>query len=594
MAKLLQEVVLVFIGLQVTRAEPIDEFIADLIGTWRLRLPTIVLGENILELCMTHERVLCLTNEMGTNDVVEHLATSHLNRTQDGIIFAGSDHNSQLLEMMNSHAPTIFRSACPVIMPLEFAEEIKLRLDSHIIFYEYQETTKYHLFDKFAVKDGIQRSLKLGSWDLINGIKLERSINRWNRRSDLTGSTFVNSLTDNAHYARMVKNEVGEIVRSWGMLQYMLGIIFSGKLNMTIRHVEIPSGRWQMLENGSWTGGIGVLQRDEADIVSVLMGMGAQRCSVIDCSAPTLRDTITLISAIPKGTAVNIWVYLRVFGVIQWTIFLTLLVGCVIMLTISTSLRKETTEESQLNIALEAIATAYLFTIQLGDHVNTRFLGNRLLLLTTSMLTLLMFVYYTTDITAEMTSGATKIPIRTFEDVIHHDYKVIVPSAYYRSILASSEHGTAKHEVYKKYLENGKLTKQGMKEITAEPKTLMYASSLSTVPFFKEERALCDKVVALKMDDSAHVMSAFGLQKDSEFLDLLNHYLLKEIEHGIMYRLKRRYYNALYVKEQFSMSEPQPLGYENVMFTFACLGIGMSTSLSIAMVELIVMKFNCK
>ena len=82
------------------------------------------------------------------------------------------------------------------------------------------------------------------------------------------------------------------------------------------------------------------------------------------------------------------------------------------------------------------------------------------------------------------------------------------------------------------------------------------------------------------------------LQKDSEFLDLLNHYLFKEIGHGIMHQLNWRWYTALHVKEQFGISEPQPLGYENVIFTFACLGIGMSTSLSIAMVELIVMKFH--
>ena len=594
MTKLLKEVLLVLIGLQVTRAEPIDEFIADIIGTWRLRLPTVVLGEDIIELCTSHERVLCLTNGMGLNDVAEHLAISHLNRTQDGVIFVGSDDHSQLIELLTMNAPTILRSNCPVFMPIKYSNEIRLRLDSNIIFYEELENSKYHLFDKFVVKDGLRRSLKLGSWNQHDGIKLERSINRWDRRDDLTGAIFVNSLRDNAHYARLMRDKDGKIVGSWGILQYMLGFVIVDKLNMTLETVEIPDGPWRMLENGSWTGGIGRLQRREADIVSVLMGMRAQRCSVIDCSAPTLRDTITLISAIPKGTAINMWVYLKVFGVIQWTLFFTLLVGCVIMMIFSKTLGIEEMEQSKLRIALEAIATAYLFTIQLGDHVSNRSLAVRLLLLTTSVLTLLMFVYYTTDITAEMTSGTPNIPIRTFEDVIHHDYKVIAASAYYGSILASSEPGTAKYEVYKEHLVHLGASEKGLKKIVAEPTTLMYASSLSAVPFFPEERTLTDQVVALNMDDSAHVMSAFGLQKDSEFLDLLNHYLLKEIEHGIIYRLKRRFYKALYVKEQFGMSEPQPLGYENVIFTFACLGVGMSTSLGIAMVELIARKFYSK
>ena len=79
MTKLLKEVLLVLIGLQVTRAEPIDEFIADIIGTWQLRLPTVVLGEDNLGLCMSCESVLCLTNEMGTDNVSEHLSISNLN-----------------------------------------------------------------------------------------------------------------------------------------------------------------------------------------------------------------------------------------------------------------------------------------------------------------------------------------------------------------------------------------------------------------------------------------------------------------------------------------------------------------------------------
>ena len=340
-----------------------------------------------------------------------------------------------------------------------------------------------------------------------------------------------------------------------------------------------------MMENGSWTGGIGVLQRKEADVVSVLMGMNPQRCSVIDCSLPTLRDPITLISSIPKGINMNIWVYVRVFGVIQWAIFLLLLIGCVILLILSHKRRNKGTE-SQENIVVEAITTMYLFTLQLGDHVSTKYLGTRLLMITASMLTLLMFVYYTTDITAEMTSGNNKIPVRTFEDVLYYDYEVVVPNEYYRSILASSEPGTAKYEVYKKYLENGTLGE--WEDIIADHKTLMYARSSSIVQAFTlVDDTKHDEMVALKMDDSAHVMSAFGLQADSEFRELLNYYLLKEIEHGIMHRLDRRWYRAKYVKEQFGISEPQPLGYENVIFTFACLGIGILISLGMTFAELI-------
>ena len=42
---------------------------------------------------------------------------------------------------------------------------------------------------------------------------------------------------------------------------------------------------------------------------------------------------------------------------------------------------------------------------------------------------------------------------------------------------------------------------------------------------------------------------------------------------------------ALYIKEQFGLIEPQPLGYKDVISLFILLGFGMFTSLAISCVE---------
>ena len=61
-----------------------------------------------------------------------------------------------------------------------------------------------------------------------------------------------------------------------------------------------------------------------------------------------------------------------------------------------------------------------LYAIQMGSHTNSKFVSLRLLTLTTSMLTLVLFGYYANDITANMTAGAPRIPIRdnTFKNDI--------------------------------------------------------------------------------------------------------------------------------------------------------------------------------
>ena len=88
------------------------------------------------------------------------------------------------------------------------------------------------------------------------------------------------------------------------------------------------------------------------------------------------------------------------------------------------------------------------------------------------------------------------------------------------------------------------------------------------------------------MDDSAYYHISLGLQKDSEFLGIFNHYLLKEMEYGINMREARKLQSIFYRDEQFGMAEPQPLGKNNVMFLFLLLGLGISVSATAAILEL--------
>ena len=577
-------------------SEPVavHNFIVDIIGTWQLRLPTLVFEDDLPQLCMTHERALCLTNAMDLDELAEHLATIHLNRRQDGLIFVGNAGHKKLLNKVARLVPTILTSNCPIFMPHSYSDDLKLRLDSNIIFYWKNGPAKYKLFDIFAVKGGPPIWIELGDWSMQGGIMLNHSKNRWDRRTDLEGAIFVNSVMNNGLWAKVNKDGNGNIFGSSGYFQDKLFCI-TDRLNLTLHTKEIPKEEWKLLENGSWTGGIGLLQRKEVDICSVGLGVTVKRNSVIDYPIATLRDKITLIASRPKGTTVNMWVYIEVFGAIQWAIFAALLVTFIMIMTIFSISSHEEEGLPRMNFALSTIGTAYLLTIQQGNHCNVNQLGGRILMLTVSMLTLLMFTYYTTDITAKMTSVTPEIPIRTFEDVMDQGYKVIVSTAFYKIILAESEQERAKYKVYKKYIENERVRdkeNEALKEVISGEKTLWYSTYLEMVPDSPKRKLLLDQVVALKMDDSLFGLTSFGLQNNSEFLEIFNHFILKEFEHGILNRLYRKYNMALYVKEQFGMSEPQPLGYQNVIFAFACVGIGVVASMCIAIVESMVMRMS--
>ena len=605
--KLLLQVILVWICSSVARAKyvdtgPLEEggedtleiFIADIITTWKLRSPTIILMEEIPHLCMRHEMILCISNNGNIEEMAEHLAAIHGGRNQDGLVFIGSQIHEQLIRKITKDEPSTFISNCPIIMPKEYSNSLNLRLDSNVIFYEEITQMEYKLHDVFAVKGGPKITLELAQWNYYSGILMKNTINRWDRRTDLKGATFVNGLSAR----KLVKNTNGDIVGGKFYFQDQLRYI-TNRLNLTIRTVQTPKEMGKSLKNGSWTYSLGMLQQNEMDVLSYGLGLNVERYSVVDYPSPAYRVPRIFIAKIPTGTAPNMWVYIEVFGMYQWSIYLALLLLLAIALYLINALGQEESGNSfrikrgnqskyKLDSSVSCIALVYLYSIQMGSHSTTKKTPTRLLTLTLAFLTLLMFIYYTSNVTAEMTFGAPKIPVRNFDDVIHHGYKVVTTSSFLRDSLAAEEPGSAKYKVYKAFVEpeeNLPLPKmaEAFSKVVTEEKTLYYNCKCAMAS--KQGKKYHGQIVALPVDDGSYALSTFALAKGSEFLQIFNHYLLKAEENGIIKRIYREHHMIFFINEQFGMMEAQPLGNKNVMFAFICLAFGICVSLVMAFVE---------
>ena len=172
---------------------------------------------------MTGKWMFCHPNFQGDNidGLAEHLITIHSGSKHDGVIFLENELNGQLLELMTRLAPSFFRSNSPVFMPREYVEIIELRLDSNVIFYERDADTnnKFNLFDIFRVKGGPPITLDIGKWDIENGIRMQESIFRWDRRTDLKGAQFINAVTFNGVAAQLIYKKNGGTCTT-GLLAY--------------------------------------------------------------------------------------------------------------------------------------------------------------------------------------------------------------------------------------------------------------------------------------------------------------------------------------------------------------------------------------
>ena len=175
--------------------------------TWKIRSPTIIYQDDLPELCMKRQWVLCLSNDWDTNELAEHLVEIYRQRKHDGLIFLGEQGHEQLLKKLGGDVPltlfstkytvNLFSTNYPSFMPTSYKTDIRLRLDSNIIFYKENFISNYDLYDIFAVKGGPPITLEVGKWDIDNGMRLMTGLNRWDRRTDLKGVNFKNSFADN-------------------------------------------------------------------------------------------------------------------------------------------------------------------------------------------------------------------------------------------------------------------------------------------------------------------------------------------------------------------------------------------------------------
>ena len=585
------------------KTEGLDKFVEDVIDTWQIRSPTIIYQDDLPELCRKRDWILCLSNDWDINELVQHLVDIYSQRKHDGLIFLGHVGHEKLLEKFAVDAPLLLSTNYPIFMPASYKSDVKLRLDSNVLFYEEKNVDNYELYDIFAVKAGPSIALEVGKWNFDNGMTLTTSMNRWDRRTNLHGTTFINCFAYNGNWADYTKDNNGNIIGSKGYFQDMF-FYFADKLNLTIKTIESPWGS-KLLDNGSWIGEVGFLQRQEADVVTTGLGITLQRSEFFDFPITTHFEPITLIAKIPTGVSPNMWVYVAVFGVYQWMIFLIALLVLAMGLSLIEILSEDqsgrefgTKRESHINYLLDSSASAlsmvFLYTLQMGSHTDSKQLAPRFLTISACMLTLIMFIFYTGDITAGMTAGPGEFPIRTFEDVVHQDYKVVTWSPYYANFLASSEPGSAKFEVHSNRFEMKNDPKEALIAVIEDPdsKTLFMGTQNILIPANPSEKKILDRVFALKMDDSIYASTTLTLQKDSEFLQIFNHYILKALESGVFKKVYRNYHISLFIKENFSMPEPQPFGLNNVMFCLTILGVGICLSLIKFVMELMIKKIS--
>lgn len=534
------------------------------------------------------------------NAFADFITFLYINRKLNSLIFLDNHSHQDLLIYLQFVNMDMFTSDSPIFLPNEYSAKIELRLDNNIVFYKSSINGSYSLIDRYTVNGGPEMVMEIGTWDK-NGVTLTKKMNRWDRRTNLMGSKFVNTLYENeVGGAFFVYGKNGTIIGSRGHYQDQLFYILEG-LNVTIE----TRSESEELEGA-------------ADCYDFILHKLTDICSggYIDypCDNCYQKHIITkrpagrtLLAGVPQTNTLDPWAYVEVFGLTQWIILFFSITLISFMIPLYGVALGGTNHGFS---TIESFANTSLFILQQGNHPRGRLKAQAIVSLTTSMLTLLFFIYYSNDITAKMTAGSPPHPVRTFQDVLHFGYKIILVGSIDLVLLRDAKNGSAKRTVYDAYFEeankqivqfedamfDGNLTLMNKivlptwynftaqnldwaaNQVIHDSKTLWYCQRDCATDKIEQ-----GTVIDLRMDDTTYTYGGFMLRKDSEYLSLISHYVKKGFETGIYHRIHLTYSSRIPIK--IGLTEPGALKIENVMGPFTVLGTFIIISVGIALIE---------
>ena len=417
--------------------------------------------------------------------LVEHLMSLNALGEVDMVLLLGRGHHDLLQIIVNELKLFNSGSVVGVLSQSEYLNlNLTLNLNTKLYYFDSQEDGSNDLMEAYAVS-GIAIQNIVGSWDKSKGLTIPIA-NIWERRTDLHGQTI--RVTSKTYIGlSFLKYDEGSSKSVIGGGGYFIEPIYymAEKLNFTPKFLASVDNKWGGKDvNGTWNGMVGMLVKDEADIIAAGLTRTWERDSAVTYSITLLEGRATLIAPATKEHGHNIWAYLELFTAPSWVVCGSMVTTIAIAFTIinaSGANNLHGSDDSESFNIINGLGVSMLMLIQLSYNISARKISSRILLLTAGWGFYLIFVHFAAHLTGSMICGPKEASIGSFDDVLRGGYKVIVTeSTSSHEILKTAIPGTAMHQVYYETME-GKPESivQGRRKkdiILKNAKTLMFTN----------------------------------------------------------------------------------------------------------------------
>ena len=340
---------------------------------------------------------------------------------------------------------------------------------------------------------------------------------------------------------------------------------------------------------------MGQLVAKEVDICGVSLTLTAERSQFVDFTIGIMEIVNSIYMLDPaivggQGNDVNLMVFLTVFSKVGWLGILTIaLVSSLTYAAIVASAKDEQSIVSSLEHFSHFSLGFYNFFLSLvqrkvvTEEEERRIVAARILAVTTSILTFVLFSYYAADLTATMTAGSPTPKLKSFTDILESNYRVFTQEGtVHYDFLRHAEPGSPMKKIYEErmvtmhYKEFGKRQEESL-----DPMNLYFSSEFA----FPDN----NHFTFLRNFDGRLVNQlAFPLQKDSEFRNIFNYYLVKTIQSGLLKKLSEKWVDKDRPEDwshRIFQEEAKSLGYDNIVFPMVVMLVGMVTGICLVWAE---------
>ncbi|XP_069104062.1 glutamate receptor ionotropic, delta-1-like isoform X1 [Argopecten irradians] len=358
------------------------------------------------------------------------------------------------------------------------------------------------------------------------------------------------------------------------------------RFNFTYDVIEPPDGDWGLeLDNGSWSGVVGMLQRKEIDLVVASLNVHSRREEVIDFTYPYFYDS-TIILITKEDPMKTKWRTL----IDPFDDTVLLLIGCALaaisfLLCVFERLSPYYCDEVNYleDKSLKSFQDSFWYLYgalltQGGDRLPHSQTG-RTLLSCWWLFCLVMMASYSGNLIAYLTVSKDKLPFNTVNEMIHKDdYKWgLIGGSYWVTIF--------KHSVLPEF----KSVWQGIERFNeSDPSVLSTNPDVHIQKVLEGNYAyLGDKTqIEIKMANECTLRTgkeevlpfqyAFGLPNLSPFTEMISREIIEIHESGLINIWKSRRWPRTNICGSESLTSAKAITLVDVQSAFYLIGIGLT------------------